>query len=136
MKGRFEGSRFLPYHTRNQINGGALDGKAPILGYAKTPSNFFSCTYKARAVLKTPSGKYIRIGYADKNEHPYVSIDAIWRTKATSSSGKPPCRAIKSYMRQNPHKLAEVLGQNPSYIFFRELAEAAMRAPSAHWARR
>ncbi|MCI4039443.1 MltA domain-containing protein, partial [Klebsiella pneumoniae] len=37
IKGRFEGSRFLPYHTRNQINGGALDGKAPILGYAEDP---------------------------------------------------------------------------------------------------
>ena len=24
--------------------------------------------------LKTPSGKYIRVGFADKNEHPYVSI--------------------------------------------------------------
>ena len=30
-------------------------------------------------------------------------------------------QGIKAYMQQNPQKLAEVLGQNPSYVFFRIL---------------
>ena len=128
IKGRFEGSRFLPYHTRNQINGGALDGKAPILGYAEDPVELFFMHIQGSGRLKTPSGKYIRIGYADKNEHPYVSIGKYMADKGYLKLGQTSMQGIKSYMRQNPQRLAEVLGQN--------LQEAAMTAPSAHWALR
>ncbi|MGN6881428.1 MltA domain-containing protein, partial [Neisseria sp. P0020.S005] len=41
LKGRFECSRFVPYYTRSQINGGALNGKTPILGYADEPVELF-----------------------------------------------------------------------------------------------
>ncbi|HFC6355044.1 TPA: murein transglycosylase A [Neisseria lactamica] len=129
IKGRFEGSRFLPYHTRNQINGGALDGKAPILGYAEDPVELFFMHIQGSGRLKTPSGKYIRIGYADKNEHPYVSIGKYMADKGYLKLGQTSMQGIKSYMRQNPQRLAEVLGQNPSYVFFRELAGSSNDGP-------
>lgn len=121
LKGRFEGSRFVPYYTRAQINGGALDGKAPILGYADDPVELFFMHIQGSGRLKTPSGKYIRLGFADKNEYPYVSIGRYMANRGYLPLGQTSMQGIKAYMKQNPHKLAEVLGQNPSYIFFREL---------------
>ena len=50
LKGRFEGSRFVPYYTRSQINGGALNGKAPIWVMQMIRSNFSLCTFKVQAV--------------------------------------------------------------------------------------
>ena len=121
LKGRFEGSRFVPYYTRNQINGGALNGKAPILGYAEDPVELFFMHIQGSGRLKTPSGKYIRVGFADKNEHPYVSIGRYMADKGYLPLAQTSMQGIKAYMKQNPGRLAEVLGQNPSYVFFREL---------------
>ena len=38
-------------------------------------------------------------------------------------------QGIKAYMKQNPGRLAEVLGQNPSYVFFRELTGSSEAGP-------
>ena len=129
LKGRFAGGRFLPYHNRNQINGGALNGKAPILGYADDPVELFFMQIQGSGRLKTPSGKYIRLGYADKNEQPYVSIGRYMVDKGYLPLGQTTMQGIKAYMQQNPQRLAEVLGQNPSYVFFRELSGDSDEGP-------
>jgi len=121
LKGRFVGGSFVPYHTRNEINGGALNGKAPILGYADDPVELFFLQIQGSGRLKTPSGKYIRLGFADKNEYPYVSIGRYMADRGYLPLAQTTMQGIKAYMQQNPQKLAEVLGQNPSYVFFRTL---------------
>ena len=121
LKGRFAGGQFVPYYTRTQINGGALNGKAPILSYADDPVELFFLHIQGSGRLKTPSGQYVRLGFADKNEYPYVSIGRYMADKGYLPLGQTTMQGIKAYMQQNPQKLAEVLGQNPSYIFFRQL---------------
>ena len=129
IKGRFEGNRFVPYYTRAQINAGALNGKAPILGYADDPVELFFMHIQGSGRLKTPSGQYVRLGYADKNEYPYVSIGRYMADKGYLTLGQTSMQGIKAYMQQNPQKLAEVLGQNPSYIFFRPLQGSSEDGP-------
>ncbi|MDO4997192.1 MAG: murein transglycosylase A [Neisseria sp.] len=121
LKGRFVGERFVPYHTRNEINGGALNGKAPILAYADDAVELFFLQIQGSGRVKTPDGKYIRLGFADKNEFPYVSIGRYMADKGYLPLAQTTMQGIKAYMKNNPHKLAEVLGQNPSYVFFRRL---------------
>ena len=79
--------------------------------------------------LKTPSGKYIRVGFADKNEHPYISIGRYMADKGYLPLAQTSMQGIKAYMKQNPGRLAEVLGQNPSYVFFRELTGSSEAGP-------
>ena len=122
IKGRFAGNRFVPYYTRSQINGGALNGKAPVLGYADDAVELFFLHIQGSGRLKTPEGRYVRLGFADKNEYPYVSIGRYMADKGYLPLAQTTMQGIKAYMQQNPQRLAEVLGQNPSYIFFRELA--------------
>lgn len=124
LKGRFEGSRFVPYYTREQINAGALNGKAPILGYADDAVELFFMHVQGSGTLQTPNGQQVALGFADKNEYPYVSIGRYMAAKGYLTLGQTSMQGIKAYMQQNPHKLAEVLGQNPSYVFFRKLDNA------------
>ena len=123
LKGRFAGNRFVPYHTRREINGGALNGKAPVLGYAADPVELFFLQIQGSGRLKTPDDRYIRLGYADKNEHPYVSVARYMADRGYLALAQTDMQGIKNYMRQNPQRLAEVLGQNPSYVFFRPLPD-------------
>lgn len=121
LKGRYVGNRLVPYFTRNQINGGALDNRAPIIGYANDPVELFFLHIQGSGRLKTPEGRYIRLGFADKNEYPYVSIGRYMADKGYLTLAQTTMQGIKAYMQAHPEKLAEVLGQNPSYVFFREL---------------
>ncbi|WP_274571714.1 murein transglycosylase A [Neisseria leonii] len=123
LKGRIAGSRFVPYHTRNEINGGALDNKAPILGYADDPVELFFMQVQGSGRIQTPDGRYIRLGYADKNDYPYTSIGRYMADKGYLPLAQTTMQGIKAYIRQNPQRMAEILGQNPSYVFFRILED-------------
>lgn len=129
LKGRFVGNQFVPYYTRKEINGGALNGIAPILGYANDPVELFFLHIQGSGRLQLPSGQTIRLGFADKNEYPYVSIGRYMANQGYLPLAQTSMQGIKAWMAQNPHKLAEVLGQNPSYIFFRQLDGSPSEGP-------
>lgn len=121
LKGRVQGNAFVPYYTRAQINAGALNGKAPVLGYANDAVELFFLQVQGSGRLKTPDGHYVRLGFADKNDQPYVSIGRYMANKGYLPLAQTNMQGIKAWLQQNPRKLAEVLGQNPSYVFFRRL---------------
>lgn len=129
LKGRFVGKQFVPYFTRNQINGGALNGRAPILGYANDPVELFFMHIQGSGRLRTPDGRYIRLGFADKNDYPYVSIGQYMAKRGYLPLAQTNMQNIKHYLAANPHRLAEVLGQNPRYIFFRQLEGSSEQGP-------
>lgn len=119
LKGRVEGSQFVPYYTRAQIDAGAIRNKAPILGYANDPVELFFLQVQGSGRLKTPDGRFYRLGYADKNDYTYVSIGKYMANKGYLPLAQTSMQGIKAWMQRNPQKLNEVLGQNPSYVFFR-----------------
>lgn len=125
LKGRISGSQLVPYYTRAQINAGALNGKAPILGYANDPVELFFLHVQGSGQLKTPDGQMLRLSYADKNDYPYVSIGKYMAGKGYLPLAQTSMQGIKAWLQRHPQQLAEVLGQNPSYVFFRATAEPA-----------
>lgn len=120
LKGRISGNQFVPYYTRAQINAGALNGKARILGYANDPVELFFLHVQGSGRLQTPNGQMIHLGFADKNDYPYVSIGKYMASKGYLPLSQTSMQGIKLWLQQHPDKLAEVLGQNPSYVFFQE----------------
>ena len=129
LKGRFVGNQFIPYFTRAQINAGALNGRAPILGYANDPVELFFMHIQGSGRLRTPAGNFVRLGFADKNEYPYVSIGQYMSTRGYLPLAQTSMQNIKSWMGKNPNRLAEVLGQNPSYVFFKVLDGSSDQGP-------
>ena len=79
--------------------------------------------------LRTPAGNFVRLGFADKNEYPYVSIGQYMSTRGYLPLAQTSMQNIKSWMGKNPNHLAEVLGQNPSYVFFKVLDGSSDQGP-------
>ena len=123
LKGRIANNQFIPYYTRAQINAGALNNKASILGYANDPVELFFLHIQGSGRLKTPTGKMIRLGFLDKNDYSYVSIGKYMAKKGYLPLEQTSMQGIKAWLQQHPEKLAEILGQNPSYIFFQSSTE-------------
>lgn len=123
LKGRIAGNQFVPYYTRAQINAGALNNKAPVLGYANDPVELFFLHVQGSGQLKTPDGHILRLGFANKNDYPYVSIGKYMASKGYLPLAQTSMQGIKAWLQQHPQQLAEVLGQNPSYVFFSSSVE-------------
>ncbi len=124
--GRYdERGRFVLYHDRAAIEDGALDGKAPIIGWAADPVEFFFLQIQGSGRLRTPEGEVIRIGYAGQNGREYVGIGGLMRERGLLGSGpgkySGSMQGIMAYIRENPAEGRELMRLNKSWIFFREL---------------
>ena len=99
------------------------------MAYADDAVELFFLHIQGSGRLQTPSGQFVRLGYADKNEYPFKSVATYMANKGYLPLAQTNMQGIKAWMRQNPSKLAEVLGQNPSYVFFRTTTGAADEGP-------
>ncbi|MDO4433751.1 MAG: MltA domain-containing protein [Alysiella sp.] len=129
IKGRFVGNQFVPYFTRAEINNGALDNRAPIIAYAENPIELLFLQIQGSGRLKTPSGEYIRLGFAGHNHYPYASVGKYMIQKNYLPASQASMQGIKNWLANNPHRLGEVLAQNPRYIFFRVLSGSPEQGP-------
>ena len=77
----------------------------------------------------------MRIGYADQNGREYVAIGRQLRERGILPPGGANMQAIKAWMRQNPDQGRELMRENLSYIFFKELTIRGTRE-STHGAER
>ena len=109
------------YHTRAEIEEGALASKAPVLAYAADPIELFFLQIQGSGRVRFPDGNVMRIGYADQNGREYVAIGRQLRERGILPPGGANMQAIKEWMRANPDQGRELMRENLSYIFFREL---------------
>lgn len=123
-------SGLKPYPTRQQIEEGALAGQRLELLYLKDELDVYFMQIQGSGRVALPDGSMVRVTYDGKNGHPYASIGRYMIDKGLVSSQRMSLKAIKSWLRRNPERMQEVLWQNRSYVFFRELkgkqAQSAM----------
>jgi len=121
LRGRLEGRRVVPYYTRAEIDGGV----APVVGkeivWVDDPIEAFFLQIQGSGRVRLPSGETIRIGYADQNGHPYASIGRYLVEQGELALSEASMQGIQAWARANPSRVAQLLNQNPSYVFFREL---------------
>ncbi|MDR7100991.1 MltA domain-containing protein [Croceicoccus sp. BE223] len=112
---------FVPYYERAEIVAGAIGNKAPIIGWAKDPVDFFFLQIQGSGQLVAPDGNVVRIGYAGQNGREYVAIGKILRERGVFQPGEATMQKIVDWLHANPAQADEVMNQNKSWIFFREL---------------
>jgi len=118
-----------PYPTRQQIEQGALAGQKLELVYLKDPIDVFFMQIQGSGRVALPDGTQVRVTYDGKNGHPYASIGRYLIDKGWVTSDRMSLQALKVWLRKNPDKMREVLWQNKSYVFFRELEGQQAEAP-------
>lgn len=115
----------VDYYTRAEIEDGALAGRAPVLGYASDPVEFFFLQIQGSGRLLTPEGEVIRIGYAGQNGHAYTGIGGLMRERGLLGNGPGQyagsMQGIMQYIRENPEEGKALMRENESWVFFRVL---------------
>jgi membrane-bound lytic murein transglycosylase A len=121
LRGRLDGRRVVPYWSRAEIE----DGKAPVDGkelvFVDDAIEAFFMQIQGSGRVRLANGEELRIGYADQNGHPYQSIGRWLVDKGELALGQASMQGIQAWARANPSRVVELLNQNPSYVFFREL---------------
>jgi len=129
LRGRLDGRRVVPYFSRAEIENGlaAVAGKEIV--YIDDAIAAFFLQIQGSGRVRLDSGEVLRIGYADQNGHPYQSIGRYLVEQGALKLEEASMQGIQAWARANPARVVELLNQNPSYVFFRELPLAADSGP-------
>ena len=128
IRGRVEGSNFVPYHDRTAIEQGALADKARVLAWAGDPVALFFLQIQGSGNLRLPDGGLMRIGYDTQNGRDYTGIGKLMRDRGLLQAGQASMQGIVRWLHENPTEGAALMRENRSYVFFRELQGGAVGA--------
>jgi membrane-bound lytic murein transglycosylase A len=121
LRGRLEGQRIVPYYSRAEIEGDPSLLQGYELLWVEDAIELFFLQIQGSGRIETDSGEIVRVGYHNQNGHSYRSIGKLLVERGELSLDKASMQGIKAWGIRNPGKLNELLHQNPSYVFFREL---------------
>lgn len=137
IRGRVDGKSFVPYFDRTAIEEGALDNRAPVIGWAADPVEIFFLQVQGSGRLRLPDGGVMRIGYAGQNGRDYTGIGKLMRDRGLLGPGQASMQGIMAWLRANPEQGRAIMRENKSFVFFQELTGAgplgAMGYPVAGW---
>ncbi|MBO9574214.1 MAG: murein transglycosylase A [Sphingobium sp.] len=119
IRGKVQGTNFIPYDDRSQITTGALTGRAPELAYAADPVALFFLEIQGSGRLRLPDGSVMRVGYDGQNGRDYTGIGRLMRDRGLIQIGS--MQDIVAWLHANPEQAASIMNENKSYVFFREL---------------
>lgn len=121
IAGRVRDGRLRPYEDRGQIDAGALNNKNLEIVWLDDASDAFFLQVQGSGLVQLDSGQKLRVGFAAQNGHPYVAIGRVMIDRGTLTREDVSMQAIRAWLRSHPDAAPELLRQNPSYVFFREL---------------
>jgi membrane-bound lytic murein transglycosylase A len=110
-----------PYATRAAIEQGALKGRNLELMYFADPVEVFFLHIQGSGRVKLTDGSTVRVHYDGKNGHPYTSIGRYLIEQGILAADKISMGALKRWLRADPERGKQVMWQNASFVFFREL---------------
>ena len=122
LRGRLDGRRLVPYASRAEIDAKGEAFGAPILAWTPDPVELFFLQIQGSGQVRLETGEHLRIGYADQNGHPFRSLGRYLVERGELLLEQASMQGIKAWAAANPAKLQDALNQNPSYVFFREMA--------------
>ncbi|MBM3346088.1 MAG: transglycosylase [Betaproteobacteria bacterium] len=121
LRGRVEGRRVVPYWSRAEIERGMAPVAGKELVWVDDHVEAFFLEVQGSGRIQLDSGETLRLNYADQNGHPYQSIGRWLLDRGELRPGEATMQGIKAWALANPTRVEELLAQNPSYVFFREL---------------
>ena len=124
LVGRVKNGELVPYYGRNEIEelGSLADRNLEIAWVDDRIALFFLHT-QGSGKIQLPDGRLLQIGYALKNGRPWKSLARYLTETGRITPTEISYQSIKRYLREHPEDLAEILGHNESFVFFREVTE-------------
>jgi membrane-bound lytic murein transglycosylase A len=123
LVGRVEAGVLSPYFDRIEIEAGGLSHRGLELVWVDDPYDAFFLHIQGSGRVELVDGGFLRVGYAGQNGHPYFAIGKALVDRGILTLEEVSLQSIRAWLEANPEEAPEVLGQNPSFVFFRELEE-------------
>lgn len=110
------------YHTRREIEEDKiLADRGLEIAWLADPVDLFFMQVQGSGRIVLPDGSRLRVGFGGKNGHNYSSVGKILIRRGILSANDVSADDIRAWVRRNPVDGQELLWQNNSYVFFREL---------------
>jgi len=119
--GRVEGSQFVPYYNREQIEKGALAEKSLEMVWVDNPIDNFFLHIQGSGRVELDDGEVLRVGYMAQNGHQYTAIGAKLIAMDAVKKEDMSMQAIRKWLEVNPDLASSIMNTNASYIFFRKI---------------
>ncbi len=116
-------TKHLSNYTRAEIDKGALNNKAPVIAWIKSPIERLFLEIEGSGVIKLANNESIYLGYAGENGAPYSSIGSVLIKMGIMTKDNASKDAIKRYLESQPKKSNTILRQNKSFVFFQDLKQ-------------
>lgn len=123
--GRRTGNGLSEMPDRAAIMAGALDDENLELVWLADPVDAYFVHVQGSARLRLTDGSVMRVGYAGKTGHAYTGIGRLLVERGEGTPEDFTMAGLRSWLSGNPEKRDALFGENRSYIFFREVLEAA-----------
>lgn len=108
-----------PYYSRQEIDKGTLAGRGLEIVWVDDPVMLFFMQVQGSGRVRLKDGRELRIGYADQNGQPYVSLGKIMGDEGYLPKDEVNFFTIRQWLYRNPSKAFDMMQRNPSYVFFR-----------------
>lgn len=123
FRGKYVKGQLRPYHSRAEINKGALANKNYELLWTNDHVDHFFLQVQGSGVAELEDGRNVRVAYAEQNGAPYTSIGKVLIDKGELEREEVTMQAIREWLEDNPHQQKSVLEKNESFVFFRLIGE-------------
>ncbi|MFO7576747.1 MAG: MltA domain-containing protein [Pelovirga sp.] len=131
LRGRVEGNRVVPYFDRRQIDFGEDPLTGSELFWVADPVELFFLHIQGSGSILLPDGESVVVNYANQNGHPYRSIGKLLLDRNEMTRDQMSMQNIRRWVERNPQAGKQLLAENPSYVFFRELPPGTQSPPGA-----
>ena len=129
--GRTTAEGIVPYYDRKEIEQGALEGRSLEILWLDDWADAFYMHVQGSGRVALEEGGHVRLAYAAKNGHSYTAIGKLLIERGEIAPEKMSMLAVREWLEENPSKARELMWENRSFIFFRELSETeAVLGPS------
>lgn len=111
----------MGFLTRKEIEQGALTGRGLEIVWLKDWADAFFIHIQGSGRIRLPDGSLMRLAYGGKNGQPYTGIGPVLVERGVFSRAEMSMQSTRAWMVQNPQAARELMWENRSFIFFREV---------------
>jgi membrane-bound lytic murein transglycosylase A len=117
--GHLVNGQLHPYHSRAEINGGALSGKGLELLWVDNAIDAFFMEIQGSGRVIMDDGRIQNLSFAGKNGHPYSAIGKQLIDSGAIAKEQMSMQAIRAWLVKNPQQAQALMQKNACYVFFR-----------------
>jgi membrane-bound lytic murein transglycosylase A len=116
LRGRLQGNKLVPYYSREQIK--HHDINASILCYCNSKIDRFFLEVQGSGIVKLDDNTSMYVGYDNQNGYKYKSIGKYLVKNDKIPLENISLQSIRTWLKEHPSKIDEVLNYNNSMVFF------------------